>query len=210
MSARLSELNTIIFDLGEVIVDLHPNKVLDQFRFLLGSDKVNIPDLIRDTDLLIQYEKGKLTTSEFISASNHFLKANIKESDFIAAWNLMIGEIPQKRLELLSSLKATHQVLILSNTNEMHEWYFEDKIKNERKVNGLQHYVHHPLYSHRIAERKPEREIYQLVIDQYLDDPSKALFLDDKAENVAAAIACGLQAVKVEFPDQIFQILNNE
>ncbi|MFY0598728.1 MAG: HAD-IA family hydrolase [Cyclobacteriaceae bacterium] len=210
MSVRLSELNTIIFDLGEVIVDLHPNLVLKRFEELLGSTRSNIPELIKDTNLLIEYEKGRMSTSEFIQASNDFLKSEIPEEDFIAAWNLMIGDIPSNRLTLLRSLKATHQVLVLSNTNEMHELYFEGKIRNEQQTEGLSHYVHHPLYSHKIDRRKPEKDIYEYVIDNFLEDASKALFLDDKIENVDAAINSGMQSIQVEYPDQIFEILSND
>lgn len=209
MPVRLSELNTIIFDLGEVIVDLHPKHVLNRFETLIGTNRLGIPEIIKDTNLLIEYEKGRMTTSEFIQASNDFLEVKISESDFINAWNLMIGDIPTKRLEFIKSFQETHQILVLSNTNEMHELYFEEKIKNEQGVNGLSHFVNHALYSHKIDRRKPEHDIYEYVIEEYCKEPGKALFLDDKLENVEAAISCGMKSIQVEFPDQIFQILSN-
>ncbi|WP_258105153.1 HAD family phosphatase [Marinoscillum sp. MHG1-6] len=210
MPSRLSQLDTIIFDLGNVIVDLQPQAVLDRFAELAPDASRDIPALIKDTDLLIKYETGKFTSEEFVTACNEFLGADIHADDFSEAWNLMIGDIPERRLDLLKELAQSYQVLILSNTNEFHEIFFEDKIRKERGVSGLDHYVHHPIYSHLIGLRKPKADIYEYVIENYLTSPSKALFLDDKAENVEAAIAVGMQSEQVEYPDQIFKILGYE
>lgn len=40
---------------------------------------------------------------------------------------------------------------------------------------------------------KPDPAIYQLAIDRFGIDPACALFIDDRADNIASAIACGLQ-----------------
>ncbi|MFT6868039.1 MAG: HAD superfamily hydrolase (TIGR01509 family) [Cyclobacteriaceae bacterium] len=207
MTIRLNEINTIIFDLGQVIVDLNPQLVLDRFQKLIGDTNKTIPELIKDTQLLIQYEKGLMSTKEFIDASNDFLGSKIESDQFIEAWNLMIGDIPERRLNLMNNLKENFKVMVLSNTNEMHEIYFERKIGEEQNKKQLADYAHHVLYSHRIGLRKPEQSIYQYVIDRYLDEPSKALFLDDKLENVDAAILSGLNSIQVKYPDQIFEIL---
>lgn len=208
MSIRLNEINTIIFDLGQVIVDLNPQLVLQRFESLVGDSNKSIPELIKDTQLLIEYEKGLMTTKEFIDASNDFLRSNIYENDFIEAWNLMIGEIPAKRLNLMKNLQDKFKVMVLSNTNEMHEIYFETKIHNEQNGKKLADFAHHVLYSHHINLRKPEKSIYDYVIDHFTQEPAKALFLDDKQENVNAAIEAGLKSIQVQYPDQIFEILS--
>jgi len=40
---------------------------------------------------------------------------------------------------------------------------------------------------------KPDPEIYRLAIDRFDIDPSRALFIDDREDNIESAIACGLQ-----------------
>lgn len=206
----LAKFDTIIFDLGNVIIDLNAHLVLKRFAELAPSATKSIPDLIKDTQLLIDYETGRLTTSEFVAATNNFLGAEISESDFAHAWNLMIGEIPLSRLNLMKELQKTHQVLILSNTSKLHEDYFDEYIKHHHGAQSMAEHVHHALYSHLIKLRKPKSDIYQYVIDNYLDEPGKALFLDDKLENVNAAIEMGIKSVQVQYPDQIFEILSNE
>jgi FMN phosphatase YigB (HAD superfamily) len=48
--------------------------------------------------------------------------------------------------------------------------------------------------------RKPEREIYALTCERLGIEPDEAVFVDDNAENVAAARAFGMEAV--HFGDQ--------
>lgn len=40
---------------------------------------------------------------------------------------------------------------------------------------------------------KPDPAIYRLAINRFGIDPSRALFIDDREDNIASAIACGLQ-----------------
>ena len=49
--------------------------------------------------------------------------------------------------------------------------------------------------------RKPDREIYELTCARMKIEPGEAVFLDDNAENVAAARAVGMEAVHVVDPE---------
>ena len=48
---------------------------------------------------------------------------------------------------------------------------------------------------------KPEPEIYKLVLERYGLEASESLFLDDRIENVNAAIACGIGGVLFDHQD---------
>lgn len=206
MEHRLSELSTIIFDLGEVIVDLDTTAVLKEFHQLTGLDAVILKDRLINTPYLFQYETGQIDDETFVKEMNSLLGANITYEEFKHAWNLMIKDIPVKRLEFIKKLKKTHQVFILSNTNYMHEDKFE-KIMIERIGQSMMNLADIAYYSHRIGYRKPNHDIYQFVIEENSMDPSKAIFLDDREDNILAAREVGLRAEQVLFPDQIFDIL---
>jgi FMN phosphatase YigB (HAD superfamily) len=49
--------------------------------------------------------------------------------------------------------------------------------------------------------RKPDREIYELTCARMNIMPNEAVFLDDNAENIAAARAFGMKAVHVVDPE---------
>jgi putative hydrolase of the HAD superfamily len=51
--------------------------------------------------------------------------------------------------------------------------------------------------SHEIGARKPEAAAFEAVVRDIGIAPSRTLFFDDAAENVAGARVCGLRAVEV-------------
>lgn len=209
MEHRLSELSTIIFDLGEVIVDLDTQAVINEFFRLTQKDGKILKDKLISTPYLFQYETGQIGDEEFVAGMNEVLGANIVYDEFKYAWNLMIKDIPVKRLEFIKKLKETHQVLILSNTNYMHEERFEE-IMQEKIGKTMIDLADTAYYSHHIGLRKPNHDIYEYVIEKNSLDPAKAIFLDDREDNILAARQVGLKAEQVMFPDQIFEILKND
>lgn len=206
---RLKDLDTIIFDLGEVIIDLDPKAVMREFESLTETNGQEIRNLIVTSPLLFQYETGQLSCSGFIHEVNLLLKSEISDDDFRNAWNLMIKGVSIRRLNFMEELMKTHQVILLSNTNKMHEDYFDELVV---KIGGklMKEYSHTAYYSHDIGYRKPNRDIYDFVIKEQSLDPERTVFLDDRLENIDAALSVGLQAIQVEFPDQIFEILKHE
>ena len=209
MTVRLSELDTIIFDLGEVIVDLDTDAVLKAFTELTRADGREIRDLIVSSPYLYQYETGQLADEEFVNEVNTLLRSQIGFADFRYAWNLMIKSIPMQRLNFMDKLKETHKILVLSNTNAMHEACFEEMVELQTGLK-MRHFAHTVYYSHRIGLRKPESAIFELVIREQNLRPDRTAFLDDRPENIEAAKATGLQAIQVMHPDQIFEILQDE
>lgn len=203
---RLQEISTIIFDLGEVIVDLDTQAVVKEFNRLTDGRGKDLKELLIGSPYLFQYETGQIEDQSFIDAICGLFETKITYADFYYAWNLMIKDISVKRLELMKQLKKTHKVLVLSNTNKMHEECFE-KMMMEKVGVTMRNLAHHAFYSHDIGLRKPNQDIYEYVIQDQGIDPTKSLFLDDKLENIQAAQAVGMKAVQVMFPDQIFDIL---
>lgn len=206
---KLSTIDTVIFDLGQVIVDLDAPAVVTEFARLTKGANRDFKELLEESSYLFDYEVGKLTDQEFVEAANLFWGAQISEDEFRYAWNLMIKSISIERLRLMEKLMTTHKVLILSNTNAMHELYFDGMV---RDLTGrpMSDYAHTAYYSHRIGYRKPNEAIYRYIIEEQGLSPQKALFLDDKPENIMAARNVGLLAEQVKFPDQIFELLADE
>ncbi len=55
---------------------------------------------------------------------------------------------------------------------------------------------HHLTWSHAVNLAKPEREIYLHAAQGLALPPENILFLDDKAENIEAGLAVGMQAIQ--------------
>lgn len=54
---------------------------------------------------------------------------------------------------------------------------------------------HHAVWSHELLLRKPDPAIYAVAAAGLATPPAEILFLDDKPENIDAAVAFGMQAI---------------
>ena len=122
-----------------------------------------------------------------------------------ACWNAMLLGFPQKKLDLLETLKGKYNVYLLSNTNNIHLQYINNILLP--KVNHhsqLDDFFHRAYYSHRMKKRKPDAEIFDQVLQEGNFLPEETLFLDDNLSNVEGAEKLGIKTVHVVNPDMIY------
>jgi len=62
--------------------------------------------------------------------------------------------------------------------------------------------------SYEVRAAKPQAAIYDECLEGIGTKPGKTLFLDDRAENVSAAQALGIQALQFTFPEEMLKRLN--
>ena len=206
MNIRLYD--TLIFDLGEVIVPLSFEKVITQLNLLSGKDGNTLLQLITQSDTLQLFETGKMSESEFLSEINGLLGTQLETQAFEKIWNDMLLEIPQAKINLLQNLKQSHQVMIMSNTNSIHQRCFDSMVAGQTGGKSMADLVHHAYYSHVMGLRKPQTEVFSQIIREHKLDPSRTLFLDDRAENVEAARQTGINGIVISHPDRVMDIFN--
>jgi glucose-1-phosphatase len=194
----LKDTETIIFDLGEVIIDLDSKRVIDQFQKYSDKSAEDIIRLISKSQDLIDYEVGKMTDVEFCQLS---------QASFEAIWNSFLGIIKLDKLHLMLALKEKFNVLILSNTNAIHQSAFDRRVGEHIPSKTMADMVHTAYYSHELGLRKPDPHIYQKVIDLQNLNPAKTIFFDDRLENITAAQDSGIQAIQVTYSNQILDQL---
>ena len=203
----LKDTETIIFDLGEVIIDLDSKRVINQFQKHSDKSAEDIIRLISKSQALIDYEVGKMTDAEFCQVVNELLSIELSQASFEAIWNSFLGIIKLDKLHLMQALKEKFNVLILSNTNAIHQRAFDRRVGELIPSKIMADMVHTAYYSHELKLRKPDPHIYQKVIDLQNLNPAKTIFFDDRLENISAAQGSGIQAIKVTYSDQILDQL---
>ena len=203
----LKDTETIIFDLGEVIIDLDSKRVIDQFQKYSDKSAEDIIRLISKSQDLIDYEVGKMTDVEFCQVVNELLSIELSQASFEAIWNSFLGIIKLDKLHLMLALKEKFNVLILSNTNAIHQSAFDRRVGEHIPSKTMADMVHTAYYSHELGLRKPDPHIYQKVIDLQNLNPAKTIFFDDRLENITAAQASGIQAIQVTYSNQILDQL---
>ena len=179
-------INTIIFDFGDVFINL------DKQAPVVNLQKLGLKNWNNDLDLLNhQFEKGLIDRKTFLQGiQNQIPNASLDEIE--QAWNSVLLDFPLYRLEFLQLLSQKYRLFLLSNTDAIHIREFENK-------NGISFYsdfyqcFEKVYFSYEMGMRKPDLEIYKTVINNHELLPKHTLFVDDKKENTDAAMQLGLQ-----------------
>lgn len=179
-------IKNLIFDFGDVFINLDKQgameKALNLFQLNELSEDIHAINAL--------YEQGLISTNEFLE----FYLENFPELDsdtILEAWNCILMEFPNHRLEFLETLAKEGQfkLLLLSNTNELHIDWIKDNVAfyEDFKSHFDAFYL-----SHEIQLRKPNRNIYEYVLKENNLQPQETLFIDDTEENIIAAAELGI------------------
>lgn len=193
MNAPAGTYKNIIFDFGGVIINIDYNLTAKAFQ-QLGLD--NFGELFskaKQSDLFDLYEKGRITSDEFRTRLKQFLNADLDAAQIDRAWNAMLLDLPQERLNLLQKLKNTHRTFLLSNTNEIHINTIWDSLKNNMGIDDFTAYFEKTYLSYCVQMRKPDAEIFELVLTENNLEPGETLFIDDSPQHIEAAKKLGIQ-----------------
>lgn len=189
----LNKFDTIIFDFGGVILDIDPEISRKAFSNIFSSDYIEV---IYSRELLIKFENGLLSLKGLLSEIESIIKTPINEEVFKRAWTAMLLEYKSERIEWIKKLGNTHNLLMLSNTNEVHYEYFSEKLKREYNL-LFSDLFNNVFLSHEMQLIKPNLEIFKKVLEVENLNPSKTLFIEDTKENVIAANQLGIKTLLI-------------
>jgi len=201
------KIKNIIFDLGGVIINLDMQATIKAFVDLGIKDFENIYSQLSQTSLFDQFDKGLITENYFFnSIKNQFdLKKPLHELE--RSWNAMLLDFPKHRLDSLMNYKDSHRTFLLSNTNETHIREFLRTLHQNHGMRDLDQFFEKAYFSCRVNMRKPDKEIFELVLKQNHLDPSETLFIDDTIHHVEGAKRVGLQAVLLKKGEEFDEVL---
>jgi FMN phosphatase YigB (HAD superfamily) len=175
-------INTIIFDFGDVFVNLNYQAANDAFR-KLGLE--SMPDDVQELNL--KYEVGAIDEEQF---QKHIPHASLIE--IRTAWNSLIGDFPLERLEFLQMLCGKYKLLLLSNTDQTHIDHFEHKAGMTFAKSFYQCFEK-VYFSFEAGRRKPDPEIFQMLVRKHGLEPERTLFIDDRTANTDVAASLGMR-----------------
>jgi len=178
-------INTIIFDFGDIFINLKKEAQIEAFK-KLGLPGPN-EELIAMND---QFEKGQVSELEFIQCFQKYLP-NASIEEIREAWNTIIGDFPLYRLEFLQLLSHKYRLFLLTNTDEIHISRFEHMV-GVSFFSDFYQCFEKVYYSYEMGMRKPEPGIYSYILNKHDLSPKRTLFVDDKKDNTDAAASLGI------------------
>ncbi len=172
-------IKNILFDFGAVLIPLDESLTFKAFEELGVKE-----ELFDQKDIFMAYEKGKISTEEFLEKIQPFFFRKIFKPDLAKAWNALLPEpLPEENIMLLQRLKKEYQLILLSNTNDLHIKTIKEAA-GPFKYNKFLRQFNKVYYSQEIGMRKPDEEIYQEVIQDLGIMPEETLYIDDNKTNI--------------------------
>lgn len=185
-------INTIIFDFGDVFINLDKAGAMQNALNLFELDE--FPEELIAVNCL--YEQGLISTEEFIGFYERSFP-NLSIETIIDAWNCILKDFPKHRLEFIKKLAKENKfkLILLSNTNELHiNWIKEHILFYEEFKDCFDQFY----LSHEIGFRKPNTNIYQFVLDNNTLKSKECIFIDDTKENTDSANSLGFHVWNID------------
>lgn len=202
-------LKNIIFDLGNVLIDIDFPRSEQALTALLGDDLLEKLKQNKQENLFYEFEKGNVSEDFFIKTLQS-LGENISEQQIKDAYNAMLIGFKPERFEMLKRLAKKYTLYVLSNTNKMHiDWVHQHLEKDLNIRNYEAQYFKTVYYSHEIHLRKPDIEIYEYVLQNAGLKAEETLFIDDNYDNIVTAQSIGIQVIHHELGNEIVERLRN-
>lgn len=193
----MNKIETVIFDLGGVLVDWNPDYV---YKTIFNDDQKlkTFYEDICTSEWNAQQDGGKTlkeATEELVARFPHEEK-NIRI--YYDRWEDMLKGPIDGTVEIFKELKETGKYKLYALTNWSHEtfpvalkrfdflqWFDGRLVSGEEKI------------------RKPFKEIYELIVNRYNIDPATAVYIDDAPRNLAAPAAMGMHAIQFISPEKL-------
>jgi glucose-1-phosphatase len=188
-------VKNIIFDLGGVLINIDYKATENAFK---NAGIRNFDELFsqaKQTRLFDNLEKGLVDEVTFKDGLRLLSNVNLSDKAIDDAWNAMLLDFPKHRVDLLQKVRNNYKTFLLSNTNELHIPAFENLIEKEYGISDFSSLFDKLYYSCRVQMRKPDKEIFELVIQENNLNPQETLFIDDSIQHVQGAQSVGLNAV---------------
>ena len=191
MLIESNKYKNIIFDLGAVIINIDHSLTSKAFNDF-GLDHSDPMFQKVQQQLFDSYEKGEMASQDFRIKIKSYFKKALNDIEFDMAWNAMLLNLPIERLGLLQQLKTRYRTFLLSNTNEIHFQWIVKYLEDHYKINDLSSFFEKSYLSYKLGMRKPDAEIFNLVLKANNLDPTKTLFIDDSESNIEGAQKLGI------------------
>ena len=178
-----------IFDLGGVVIDWNPRYL---YRKLFNGNEAAMEYFLA-TVCTSTWNEQQDAGRSFADGCASLKQLRPDKAELIDAWferyeEMLGGEIPGT-VDILGELRSRSvPIYALSNWSAETFPIAARRFECLRRFNGV-------LLSGEVRLLKPDRRIFEIFLDTFRIEPTRAFYVDDRSENVEAAIALGMRGV---------------
>lgn len=191
------KINTIIFDLGGVLIDWNP-RYLYRKIFKTEEEVTWFLENICTMEWNDQQDAGR----SFEEASRELILKHPELKEPINAWygrwhETISGPI-EGTVQILKEIKDSKKYRLYALTNwsaETFPWALDNF--------DFLHWFEGIVVSGVEKSRKPLPEFFRVLFDRYAIKPSESLFIDDNLHNIEGAKALGLNTIAFKSAEQL-------
>lgn len=187
----MSTIKNIIFDLGGVIIDLDRDQAVRSFESIGVEDANQLIDAYEQKWIFQDLETGRIGVEEFCDQLREHTGKDLPFEDIKKAWMGFIVDTPQYKLDYIWELRKHYKLYLLSNTNPIIqlEWAQTDRFTEAGlPINA---YFDKLYTSYEVGVTKPDRRIFDFMVQDSGMLPSESLFVDDGKSNIEVAKQLG-------------------
>ena len=197
----MNRIETIIFDLGGVLVELDGKPIKNEWI----TDDHSHEDswqMWLQSPTVQNFDRGLLDPEDFAKNIIDELSLDVSVENFLNWVTDWPKDFFNGSLAILDRLNPHYSLGVFSNITEIHWPRYYDVLHRQGCVS-------HYFASYQMGLAKPELPAFNYVIETLGDNPSSILFLDDNQLNVDAAITSGMQSICVKGIGDVQQVLED-
>ncbi len=191
----MKEAPVFIFDLGKVLVDFDYRRAAQKVAGRSARPPADLHGFLGTSPLLVEYESGRLTRQGFYEAVCQATGFHGSPGEFGGYFADIFSEMPETIALHAELRRRGFKTYIFSNTNDLAVEHVRRNFPFFAHFDGY-------IFSYEVGAMKPLPAIYEAMEKLCGRSGAGLVYLDDRAENVAAGAARGWQAILHESAGQ--------
>ena len=189
-------IRTIFLDFGKVLALFDHDLAVTRLMAHCDLSPQQLYEILYETERFNALEGGQLDTAEYVRQVRTLAPLTCSDEIFFQHFADIFTPIDDM-CALVPKLAKRHRLVLASNTNGIHADKFV--VDFQPTFAHFQHLV----FSHEAKTRKPLADFYTFCQQFAHCEPRECLFIDDRADNIAAAREHGWTAIQFQSLEQL-------
>jgi len=198
------KITTIIFDLGGVLLDWNPTYVYNETYFSSQEQRDYFFSRVCTSEWNEEQDAGRSISEGTQALIKEFPDWEQPIRDYYGRWTEMLRGPIHETVDLFKKLKDSGRYKFYALTNWQAELFEIALVRY-----GFLQWFDGRLVSGVEKTRKPFPAFYNLLLERFSIDASKAVFIDDNLRNVAGGEAVGIKSIHFQSAAQLEQTLRS-